>query len=630
MGEVDLSYNLLNSNIFFSIIYFLFTIIGIYGLGNIIIYKRLKKSYYSYIIGLFFFICLSPFASLNIESINYFILIFLIFGFFQFSYQFYNFNFFKNNFKEINIFLLIFVIIFFDAFYNFNPLDDDLRGYFAIVKQYSDGNLVHNAFDFRKISFFPSYYFLVSIFFENGNFYNFKFVDKFFGYLLIYLIISDKIQINKKHFFTKTIYTLVYLILILNEPLTSTPNILLTAIILFGLCELDNFYNSKKEIHLFLFYLSLFFLIILKITVLPFVVMLGFLVFIILFFKYKFFSKKLYLSLSISFLIIFVPWFYWSYINFDTLWFPLLGKGNFFLSHDNLKNIIEFENNIFNKINFLIYNYDFNFIIEFYDRQVFNIIFLIIILNFAHKKINNIVTASFLFAIFVYFLNSLSFLMHVDRQIVPIFNGILLFFLLQYKFSQNLKIFSKINFLLIILLVFNIKLIGGFFYNFMNKSIMFTTFNYSQPYNTFYPKQDINELFLIENKIDKEKILTIISKPYLLDFQKNNYLTLCYYNFVVSPKPGYPIFSEFKDKSIYFLKNDVEYFLLEKNFFLNHSFEDYDDYISKNKKDSLLENFYEYNYKMHISAYVDFSKYVKYLMVNNIIFETDKYVLLKL
>ena len=54
MGDLNLTYNLFNSNIFFSIIYFLFVVVGIYGLGNIIIYKILKKSYYSYVAGLFF------------------------------------------------------------------------------------------------------------------------------------------------------------------------------------------------------------------------------------------------------------------------------------------------------------------------------------------------------------------------------------------------------------------------------------------------------------------------------------------------------------------------------------------------------------------------------------------------
>lgn len=630
MGDLNLTYNLLNSNIFFSIIYFLFVVVGIYGLGNIIIYKILKKSYYSYVVGLFFLIFLSPLASLNFGLINYFALILIACGAFQFCYQIRNLNNSKNNLKEIYTFLLIFLIIFFDAFYNFNPLDDDLRGYFSIVKQYSDGNFVQNAFDLRKIQFFPSYYFLVSIFFENGNFYNFKFVDKFFGFLIIYLIISDKIQIEKKNFLVKLIYTVFYIILIISEPLTSTSNILLTAIILFALFELDNFYNSKKEIHLFLFYISLFFLIILKTSVLPFVVILGLLTLIILLIKNKFFYYKIFISILISLIIIFGPWFYWSYINFDTLWFPLFGNGNFFLGHDNLKNFIEFENNIFSKINFLINNFDYSSIFEFYDRQFFNLVFLFIFLVLLSNKINKVVIVSYLFLILVYNLSSLSLLLHIDRQTAPVFNAILLFFLLQFKFNQSKNFNYKINFLLIILLIFNSKLIGNFSYNFFNKSIFFTKVNQSKSYNTIYPEKDIQELLLIESQINKEKILTIISKPYLLDFKKNDYLTLCYYNFLVSPKPGYPMFSEFKFKKNYFLKNDVDFFLLEKKFFLDNSFKDYDDYILKNKKNSLLENFYEFWYKMHISAYVDFSKYVKYLKTNNTIFETEKYILLKL
>ena len=630
MSDLNLSYNLFNFSIFLSVIYFLFTIIGIYEIGKILTFKRFNKSYYNYVFGLFFILFLSSFASLNVSYINYFILFCLIFGVFKFIISFYRSNSYKGLSKEVYIFLLFFILFFYDAFYNFNPLDDDLRGYFSIIKQYSDGNFVNNPFDFRKLQFFPSYYFLVSIFFENGNFYNFKFVDKFFGYLLIYLIIDDKIKINKKNLLTKTFYILIFLILIVNEPLTSTPNILLTAIILFALCEIENFYTTKKETHLFLFYLSLFFLIILKLTVLPFVLIIGFLVFLISFYNKQLFSFKLLIYLTISLLIIFGPWFFWSYINFNTLWFPLLGNGNFFLGHENLKNIIEFDNSFLNKINYLINTYNFYFIIEFYDKQILNIVFLIILLTLFKNKINNLIIFSFLFAIIIFFTSSYSFLLHVDRQIMPIFSGILIFFLLQYNFGDKLKILSKFNFLLIFLLLFNIKLIGSFFLNVLEKSIFLTKLNKDTIYKTIYPKHEMEELIKIENQIDSKKILTIISKPYLLNFQKNNYLTKCYYNFIVSPQPGYPIFSEFKEKEKYFKGYDIEYFLLEKSYFQNQYFDNYNDYIQKNKKDPLLENFYEFFYKIHISSYVDFLKYVNYLMINNIIYETEKYVLIKL
>jgi hypothetical protein len=253
MNDLNITYGLYNNSIFLSVVYFILVVCSIYSLGyfskiflfriNIYNSKNIKEDYYSnFFIGISILLFLSAFNALNVRYSYLLIYTLLIFSFvfFIFRIKFIKkFNL-SNIFSLFLIFLLIF--LFFDSFYNFSYIDDDKKGYFSLVKQYLDQNFINNPFDFRKISFFPGYFNLSAIFLNNGNFYNYQFVDKFFGILLILLIALKNVKLKDK----KGKYTIFFVILYLcytNNNLTSTPSFLITAYILFVLFQSGIFTN---------------------------------------------------------------------------------------------------------------------------------------------------------------------------------------------------------------------------------------------------------------------------------------------------------------------------------------------------------------------------------------------------
>jgi hypothetical protein len=148
---------------------------------------------------------------------------------------------------------------------------------------------------------------------------------------------------------------------------------------------------------------------------------------------------------------------------------------------------------------------------------------------------------------------------------------------------------------------------------------------------SLYNEDYIDELRVIENKVRNKNIFTYISKSYLLDFKLNNYFTNDYYNFLVSPNPGYPYNQSFKEKINYFKKNHVDYILIEKNIFNEINYNNYDDYIFLNKLIARDENLKEFFHKVHILNYIDFKKFLLLLKKNgNIFYESKNFLILKL
>lgn len=276
MNDLNITYGLYNNSIFLSVVYFILVVCSIYSLGyfsktilfriNIYNSKNIKEDYYSnFFIGISILLFLSAFNALNV-SYSYLLiytLLILSLVFFIFKIKFIK----KFNLSNISFLFLIFFLIFlfFDSFYNFSYIDDDKKGYFSLVKQYLDQNFTNNPFDFRKISFFPGYFNLTAIFLKNGNFYNYQFVDKFFGILLILLITVKNIKLKD----TRSKYAIFFVVLYLcytNKNLTSAPSFLITAYILYILSQLEIFELTKKKYFLFIFYVFSLFILILKIN----------------------------------------------------------------------------------------------------------------------------------------------------------------------------------------------------------------------------------------------------------------------------------------------------------------------------------------------------------------------------
>jgi hypothetical protein len=634
MNDLNIAYGLYNNSILLSVVYFILVVCSIYSLGyfskiflfriNIYNSKNIKEDYYSnFFIGISILLFLSAFNALNVRYSYLLIYTLLIFSFvfFIFRIKFIKkFNL-SNIFSLFLIFLLIF--LFFDSFYNFSYIDDDKKGYFSLVKQYLDQNFINNPFDFRKISFFPGYFNLSAIFLNNGNFYNYQFVDKFFGILLILLIALKNVKLKDK----KGKYTIFFVILYLcytNNNLTSTPSFLITAYILFVLFHLDFFELKKKKYYIFIFYIFSFFILILKTNLILFIFPLLFLVSINQFFYQKNLKFEFFFKIFFFGVLIFLPWSVWSYKSFNTLIFPILGDGNFYRNYSQLK------------INDFFYNtHAFWTITQLSIYELLNllgikkfILTLSILLLFIYgkyggdKKNNLFILFSIIFSFFINFFGNYTSYNHIVRFLEPVLIALIIYSLL----SINKK--NKF-FYIIIFLCFLFKGFDNGKYIFNKISLIAKSNHYKVI--SLYNEDYIDELRVIENKVRNKNIFTYISKSYLLDFKLNNYFTNDYYNFLVSPNPGYPYNLLFNEKINYFKKNHVDYILIEKNIFNEINYNNYDHYIFLNKLNARDENLKEFFHKAHISNYIDFKKFLLLLQKNgNIFYESKNFLILKL
>lgn len=140
---------------------------------------------------------------------NLFLYFIIPFGFYYFFKELFSFNFIVRN----KFFLFLITLIFFVSFFQFNFGYDDLDGYFPIYQKFLSKNFFINEFDYRKFNSYPSIYFLNSLFLENGNLYQSKFVDIFFGcFLTIYFL---KETLSNNYFFKKHINVLLSLFFII-------------------------------------------------------------------------------------------------------------------------------------------------------------------------------------------------------------------------------------------------------------------------------------------------------------------------------------------------------------------------------------------------------------------------------
>jgi hypothetical protein len=634
MNDLNITYGLYNNSIFLSVVYFILVVCSIYSLGyfsktilfriNIYNSKNIKEDYYSnFFIGISILLFLSAFNALNV-SYSYLLiytLLILSFVFFIFKIKFIK----KFNLSNISFLFFFFFLIFlfFDSFYNFSYIDDDKKGYFSLVKQYLDQNFTNNPFDWRKISFFPGYFNLTAIFLKNGNFYNYQFVDKFFGILLILLITLKNIKLKD----TKSKYTIFFVILYLcytNKNLTSTPSFLITAYIIYILSQLEIFELTKKKYFLFIFYVFSLFILILKINLILFIFPLLFLVSINHFFYKKTLKVKFFFKIIFFGILIFLPWTIWSYKNFNTLIFPILGDGNFYRNYHQL-----------NINDFFYHEHAFWTIIKLPIYELLNllgvnkfIITLSILLLFIYgkcggdKKINLFILFSIIFSFFINFLGKYTFYAHITRQLEPVLIALIIYSLLSIKRKNKF-------FYIIILLCFFFKGLDNGKYLLNKLSLIFKSSHHNAV--SLYNEDYIDELRIIENEVRNKNIFTYISKPYLLDFKLNNYFTNDYYNFVVSPNPGYPYNLSLKEKINYFKSNHINYILLEKNIFNDVNYDNYDDYIFLNKLNARDENIKEFFHKVHISNYIDFKKFLLLLKKNgNVFYESKNFLILKL
>ena len=558
--DLNLSYGLYNSSIFLSAVYFIFCILSILGIGAFL--KKIFKfnKIYIPIYGISFCLILGGFFSLHLLLYNLFLYFIIPFGFYYFFKELFSFNFIVSN----KFFLFLITLIFFVSFFQFNYGYDDLEGYFPIYQKFLSKNFFINEFDYRKFNSYPSIYFLNSLFLENGNLYQSKFVDIFFGcFLTIYFL---KETLSNNFFFKKHINILLslFFIIIFSIGSTVTPHILIASFIFIVLHELNKYLLSEKNENLINFFIFSFVTIIISFKAIFFIILLFIYLFLDRFRKIKTLIKLFFL-LS---LVVLFPWSFYSFINFKSFLYSITGEG---LAFNHYKEILVIRNNPINNISYfflILEKIKFVFLTKVPKFDIYNSIFFLFLATaivFFDKK-NKLVIY-----ILIYLISFLSYILfdqttlgHIFRYIYPITIGLLLFFITSYLKNNN-NINNYYHLLIIFIfatLSFEKVSIKSQINNISNIFFGYKIPNVGHQASNLYPEYKIKSLLEITKNIKNQRIMTFIDSPYLLDYKKNKIYNLDYQIFYTSPEPGYPVNKNFEDKINYF-KSHVDYILVD-------------------------------------------------------------------
>ena len=195
---------------------------------------------------------------------------------------------------------------------------------------------------------------------------------------------------------------------------------------------------------------------------------------------------------------------------------------------------------------------------------IFSSIFLIIFQK--GEKFKFFLIISFLINLII-----LNFEMYPDhsnylRYIQPYFVSIVSFMfikILDHKSLTKVNLKNSLFILILIMLCLRINLNISFFINDSLTNLKNLSENKILKYERKYKKN-----FLNLTKNHDEKILTLVSKPYLLDISNNpnfKYIERNY-GYILSNK-DYPLNKEYILKKNFLLNEDIRMFIIEKNFF---------------------------------------------------------------
>jgi hypothetical protein len=584
---LNLSFGLYKESIFFSIVYFAYCIISIFGFG--LFFKKFYKEYfYAPFYGLSLLIALGP---LFFSAITYNLLLYIIFPLgFLFAVS----NLFLLKIKSFlfknSFFLFLIFFYFFFAFYQFVHNYDDLAGYFPVIESFKNKRFSFEGFDVRNFFSYPSVFFVTSIFQQNGNLYQARFVDIFFGILLSLIFFNSFLK--KKTLIEKYKNFILFFIpiFIFSVSTTITPHMIAIPYLFIVLYELRIIYqktSSKINIFNFFFFSGVCIAISFKFIPFVFFIIVSYFLFCLkrsLLLQFFLYSPFFFLSI--------LCWFFYSYLNFDTP-ISLLRHGISFYSYSNYQELyrqVSFtEQNIFNilfeKIKILLFSgYEVFYI--FYQFTYHHSLFLIILGFYFFSITKNfffiLILSLYTLSICSLFLSDQAVALYYFRYIYPITIAVSLFFLYEYLTNYKQNRSSK-NFFIIFLLFFLIfeKIdYSKHFRNYLHILGIDTRFYKKNTHNFpyyhrlgllqgLYDPELINDLNNITIDLSNKRILTYINEPYLLNFKKNSIFFIDFYMFYTSPHPGYPFDSGFNEKLYYFKNLNIDYILVDINI-INH------------------------------------------------------------
>ena len=634
---LNLSFGLYNKSIFLSFVYFVYCITSIFGFG-LFFKKYYREHFYVPFYGLSILITLGP---LFFSTITYNLLLYIIFPLgFLFAASYYLLK--IKSFLLNNLFFSFLICFyFFFAFYQFSHNYDDLAGYFPIIESFKNRIFTFEGFDVRNFYSYPSIFFVTSIFQQNGNLYQAKFVDIFFGILLCLIFFNSYFKKNSTIIKYKNFILFFIPIYIFSASTSITAHMIATPflfIVLYELSIIKQKISNKINIFNFFFFSGVCFVISFK--------FIPFIFFLLLFYFYFCLKKSLLFKCFYSYLpFFFLPictWSFYSYLNFGTP-ISLLSNGISFLSYPNyqeLYHLITFTDlnifyYLFEKIKLLFFSGNKIFYI-FYQFTYHHSLFLLILgfyFFYLTKNFNFIlILLLYILSICSYFFSEQATVSYYFRYIYPATIAASLFFLYEYL-NNNKKNINNKNLIIIFFLFFLIfeKLdYPKHFRNYLQILGVDTRFykknTHSFPYyhrlgllNGLYDPDLLNNLNNITKDLTNKKILTYINEPYLLNFKKNSIIFIDFYMFHTSPNPGYPFDKSFNEKLYYFRNLNIEYILVDIELI---------NYFTQNKRD----NYFSYD-KQEPLFYIlnkNFSNFISECLENFDSRKINQYILIKL
>ena len=598
---------------------FLLIFIGVVNIGRIsnkLIFKKENYVETNIILGLISLSFLIGIA-LSLKIFDLYIIKVLIFvSYLSFFYFKKNFFIRLNKIDSLILYIILLFVFFSSLKNNFYTLDD-INGYFHAIDNYISKYNIYSS-DLRQRDYFsyPFYYAFNSLFISISNFYSATFFDIFFGSSIILFTSLRNLKYNK---IFSSIALLVIFLSYITLLETNSPKILVIAILIVILFELEKFFKNESSL-IYILILSSF-LITLKFTSIASFTNILITVFLIK----KIFDKKI-KNIDIAksilcFLILVLPWSIYSLQLFST---PLSEIFNSPYHY--------FENEYYQNLK-IVFTHDANFFHFLITRQIFLTLFLFFIyfifckedLFFKLSLFFSIII-SYLFFAAIIFSDSSNFL----RYIQPFFAANTLYLFIKIFNQIN---FEKINFkyLLIFITICIVSLrinqnVSVYIHHSVNNLRYLLKNNYEDYYKKaqkyfkveeIYPKNYFSELNQLSAKIENSNLILLISRPYLFNFDKypNNIIDYIEYGYGYTiVKNTYPLLENKDKKDGFFKERKIRYILIEKQYKKRGSLK----LIKKNilKNNNLIKDIYGRQIRSYKDEFI-YDDLIDYILIQS-------------
>ena len=614
---------------------FLIFIFGIFNIGKIsnkLIFKKEDYVETNIILGLISLSFLIG-ITLSLKIFDLYIIKGLIFlsylSFFYFKKNF----FIKLNRIDHLVLYSILLFIFFSSLKSNFYQSDDINGYFHAIDNYiSKHNIYETDLRHRDYFSYPFYNAFNALFVSISNFYSATFFDTFLGSSIVLSISLRNLKYNK---IFSSIAILVIFLSYITLLETNTPKILMIAILIAILFELEKFFKSESSL-IYIAILSAF-LITLKFTGLASFTN----ILIAIFFIKKIFDKKIkkidFYKATLCFLLLILPWSIYSFQIFSTTLSEVFNSPYHYLENENYQNLK------------IIFTNDASFFQFLITRQIFLTLFLFLIYFIFCKEdvffklsLFFSVIVTYLFFAVIIFSDTSNFLRYIQPFLAA--NTLYLF----------IKIFNQINFdklnfkyLLIFITICLVSIrinqnISIYIHHSANNLTFLVKNNYENYYKNaqkyfgneeIYPKNYFSELNQLSAKVKNSNLILLVSRPYLFNFDKysNNIIDYIEYGYGYGiVKNSYPLLENKNKKDNFFKERKIKYFIIEKKYKQQDSLK----LIKKNifKNNNIIKETYDKAIRSHKDEFIydDLMDYILIQSEKKLLQQTKNFELYKL